>query len=202
MVFLHLIGGGGVKSLKNRTDNIGVNKNFYGKLPTIIDLLKDLKDLERGTETLYLRQDKINYFMDLTMELYLSVQLDPSLKSESQFQEYINESANLLCGVIGDLLLYISSIEKIVTLIMEVGEWRKVCWRRSAIESLKELYQNTVFEQYFSEIDTEDDLDLILESKGKKEGPVSEEEIPDGIPSSHWWWWGEEPEESDYEIAG
>ena len=178
------------------TENIYITKKELNKkLADLLDSLKDLKDLERGTETLYLRQDKINYFMDLTMELYLSVQLDPSLKSESQFQEYLNESANLLCGItIWDLLSYISSIESIVKMIMEVGEWRKVCWRRSAIESLKELYKNTVFEQYFDEIDTEDDLDLILESKGKKEGPLSEEEIPDGIPSSHWWWWGEEAE--------
>lgn len=164
------------------------------KLTSLINSLKELNVLEMGTDMINIRRTKIREFMDENMDLYLATLAHPSLKSEEQFHKYINETANLLCGVIGDLLLYISSIEKIVTLIMEVGEWRKVCWRRSAVEAVKELYKNTVFEQYFSEIDTEDDLDLILESKGKKEGPVSEEEIPDGIPSSHWWWWGEEPE--------
>ena len=176
-------------------ENIYITKEeLHNKTASIINLLKELDRLDRGVEMINTRKIKTRQIMDRIFKLYLSVQLDPSLKSESQFQEYLNESANLLCGVIWDLLSYISSIESIVKMIMEVGEWRKVCWRRSAIESLKELYKNTVFEQYFSEIDTEDDLDLILESKGKKEGPVSEEEIPDGIPSSHWWWWGEEPE--------
>ena len=176
-------------------ENIYITKEeLHNKTASILNLLKELDRLDRGVEMINTRKIKTRQIMDRIFKFYLSVQLDPSLKSESQFQEYLNESANLLCGVIWDLLSYISSIESIVKMIMEVGEWRKVCWRRSAIESLKELYKNTIFEQYFNEIDTEDDLDLILESKGKKEGPVSEEEIPDGVPLSHWWWWGEEPE--------
>ena len=166
-------------------------KKINEKLATLLNLLKELKEMERGSGMLNIRQNKIRQFMNKTMELYLSVQVAPSLKSETQFKQYLSESANLLNGLIGDLLVYISSIESIVTSIMEEGEWYKVCWRRSALESLKEMYQNTVFEQYFYEINTEDDLDDILERKAKKEGGLAEEEIPTGIPSSHWWWWSE-----------
>ncbi|MGF1485879.1 MAG: hypothetical protein ACFBSE_02075 [Prochloraceae cyanobacterium] len=178
-------------------------KQFNDKLGTIIYWLKELKAFRLEEDTFSLRENKMRGIMNEIMEVYLAIQADSSLKSDPDFQRFLNDSSILLCRtMISDMPRYISSVERILTFTLEPGEWVKVCWRRSAIEAIKELYPNTVFEQYFSEIDTEDDLDLILESRGKKEGPVSEEEIPNGIPSSHWWWWGEEPEESDYEIAG
>ena len=93
--------------------------------------------------------------------------------------------------------MYVNSIERIAGSILEPGEWEKLFWRRSAIEALKELYQDTVFEQYFYQIEIDEDTEERLEFLSQREGPVSEDDIPKGIPSSHWWWWGEPAEESD-----
>jgi len=178
-------------------------KQFHEKLEIIPDLIKELNGLSLEEKTFPIRRSKTRVIMNQIMEVYLAIQADSPLKSDPIFQRYLNETADLLYGrITADIHLYISSIEKIVALTLEPGEWEKVCWQRSAIEALKELYPNTVFEQYFDEIDTSDDLDERLEFLSKREGPVSKEEIPNGIPSYHWWWWGEGPEESDYDIAG
>jgi len=50
--------------------------------------------------------------------------------------------------MISDMARYISLLEKILILTLQPGEWEKVCWRRSAIEAIKELYPNTVLAAY------------------------------------------------------
>ena len=178
-------------------------KQFYEKLESIINSIKELNELSLEDKTISIRKHNMRAVMNEIMEVYLAIQVDSSLKSDSEFERYLNESAKLFYGTItADIHMYIRSIESLLNLISEPGEWEKICWRRSALEALKELYQNTVFEKYLDQIDTDEDFNERLEFLSEREGPVSEEEIPNGIPSSHWWWWGEEPEESDYEIAG
>jgi hypothetical protein len=79
--------------------------------------------------------------------------------------------------------------------------WPEVCKRRSAFEALRELFHDTQYSDLKEYLDLSssnqdfnpEDIDYIIEHKAFPE-PISDDEIPQGIPRSHWWWWGEKAE--------
>lgn len=176
-------------------------KEFHEKLAIIISSIKELNTLNLEEKTFSIRESKMRGVMNKILEIYLAIKVDSDLKSDPVFQHYLDESANLFYGTItADIHMYVNSIERIAGSILEPGEWEKLFWLISAFEAFKELYQGTVFEQYLVDrVEIDEDTEERMELLSQREGPVSKDDIPKGIPSSHWWWWGEPPEESDDE---
>ncbi|MEO0970518.1 MAG: hypothetical protein AAFX80_19875 [Cyanobacteria bacterium J06639_18] len=75
-------------------------KEFHVKLVTIIYWLKELKAFGLDGKDFSTREHKIIIIMNEIMEIYLILQSDYYLKSDSLLQDYLNESAALLCGTI------------------------------------------------------------------------------------------------------
>jgi hypothetical protein len=146
---------------------------------------KDIPEIEKSHP-----RKAISSFMEGTYDLYLALKHDSSIKSDVEFQTYIKQSAGLMTWLTMDINTFIYEIEETLGSVFYDNEWEGVCWRRSAVEALKKMYRNTVLEEHFHDLDTED-LDLYIKGKGEMEGGV--EKIPDGIPPSHWWWWYPDP---------
>jgi hypothetical protein len=165
-----------------------MSKQFQKELETLLEQLKKINpNYGDDISQISIRRHRVEEFMKETFDLYISVKNDSSIQAEPKFQSYISESANLLSELSWWLSDFITDAEKIICRSpFYGGEWEGVCWRRSAVEALKEMYYGTVLEEHFDEEDTED-LDLTMRSKCEMEGDV--EKIPDGIPPSHWWWW-------------
>jgi hypothetical protein len=66
-------------------------------------------------------------------------------------------------------------------------QWPRACERRSAVQFLIDLYRGLASPSVLQQLDTEQ-VDWLLRRKGKIEGLLRPDEIPDGIPASHWWW--------------
>jgi hypothetical protein len=139
------------------------------------------------------RRTEVRAFMDGLLNLYLALKADLSIEVEPQFQNYLRESADLLTWITFDIGIFISEINQALRELFYSDEWFGICRNRSAVEALRELYQNTNLGEHLSvepnlsDLDTRD-LDGEIRLKGE-EGFLSQEQIPAGIPSSHWWWW-------------
>jgi hypothetical protein len=145
-------------------------------------------------------------FMRSLLDLYLNLQLHPPLQSDSNFEAFLKQSAPLIVSMSSDEIIdFKMSITKLfddeAASEYYYDPWPEVCWRRSAFEALKELYQNTqdltlkeCFELFQDDFDTED-VDYLIEYKATNKTPVHESDIPPGMPRSHWWWWGERAED-------
>jgi hypothetical protein len=83
---------------------------------------------------------------------------------------------------------YIRRTESIFAIGFQADEWVQVSMHRSAVEFLTEFSQGTGFEIGANTLDTLT-LDNLIMEVGEREGYLSEEKIPAGIPPSHWWWW-------------
>ena len=139
---------------------------------------------------------KVRQFMNGTMEIYLALKADPSIREDPEFQHYISESAGKLTWFTNYIGLFMLYIEHDLHSTFYDDEWVQLCWERSSIDALKEMYRNTCLEEHFPAIDTED-LDDHMSSVGNQEGYLEAKDIPAGIPHSHWWWWyPEKPETS------
>jgi hypothetical protein len=126
-------------------------------------------------------------FLMATYDLGLLLSNEPCLKESLDFIEYIEDSIFLLQPLKGRISDFIQDTEFILTYAFQGNEWLQVCRNRSAIEFLKTFYQTTiktkVAKAWHACV-----LDKKIRRVGEIEGLISEE-IPVGIPSSHWWWW-------------
>jgi len=68
-------------------------KQFNDKLATIIYWLKELKAFRLEEDTFSLRENKMMGIMNEIMEVYLAIKADSSLKSDPNFQRFLNDSS-------------------------------------------------------------------------------------------------------------
>lgn len=66
-------------------------------------------------------------------------------------------------------------------------EWPRLCMSRSVIQFLIDDYTGTPVPEL---IDRDDlaELDEEMERVGGRQGPLDDDQIPKGMPASHWWW--------------
>ncbi|MGB0387713.1 MAG: hypothetical protein ACPGWR_23090 [Ardenticatenaceae bacterium] len=125
-------------------------------------------------------------FLMATYDLGLMLSNEPCLKESLDFIEYIEDSIFLLEPYKRRISDFIQNTEFILNYTFQGNEWKKVCTSRSAIEFLKEFYQDTGFA---TKAWCTCALDEKIRRVGEIEGYLSHEEIPVGMPSPHWWWW-------------
>lgn len=74
------------------------------------------------------------------------------------------------------------------------GEWEQrwlnVSVVRSGLEFLRTIYADTALGARLNEQvpDLLDDLDDLMRERAVHDGGIREEDIPEGVPASHWWW--------------
>ena len=175
-------------------------EEFENHLDSTLRLLEKAKELRYSDDSTLVETEQkrlTDFFMDEVTKLYLATKTSSSYK-DAKYREFVRNSAYILNKLSSEIVDYIIKTENEVTGSFYYAEqWEnRVCWRRSAIEALKEIYKNTSFEKFYYELDTED-LDDSIEMRAHKEGGLKEDQIPKGIPTSHWWWWSpEEPPSS------
>lgn len=65
-------------------------------------------------------------------------------------------------------------------------EWLQSCERRTAAQFLADWYSG-IPGLRLEELEL-DRIDELMRHRGETEGFLLEEQIPDGVPPSHWWW--------------
>jgi len=161
---------------------------IYRKFEKIIEILTALEKDDKNIEY----QSKFQEFMSVIMELYTEIKTEPAIESDVEFQRYLRESAAKLVFRSRDIELFLVDLEKMLSFTFYDDEWLVVCYKRSSIEVLKEIYKNTCFEEYFHyyEVEYLEELDQIIKWKGEIECYIpTQEQIPIAIPPSHWWWY-------------
>jgi hypothetical protein len=177
------------------------------KIRTEEDLLQSIEKMYALLEKLRLNSEEVNsdavtdVFMQTLLHVYLLVARNPCLRQEVKLPEFLNESAPMLAGGISqDIVNFQINIENLFSQDPDYDPWEQVCYHRSAFEALRELYQNTQDEGLQRRLKSDEDfnpedVDFIINERAFM-GIFPEDEIPVGIPRSHWWWWGEKAEES------
>jgi hypothetical protein len=117
------------------------------------------------------------------------------------YQDFLQSSVPLVARMQDDIVRFQMRIEYQFHIDPYNDPWEAVCWMRSAFQAFLEMYQFTLGtdlqEKYidlsFEDFDPED-IDDVIEAYILNVTPVPEDEIPVGMPHSHWWWWGEKAE--------
>lgn len=159
------------QELRNRFDE---NLALLKSLPESFKV----SELKAGTEA----------FLNFALDLVLLFDHDPQFKQDPDFVSFVSESISLLEYLALDD--YIIKLEHMLLVLpLETDEWIEICYRRSRLEAICNLYSEEIYQSvnehlpgWISELD--DRISLV---KGT-EGYLKEDEIPQGIPKSHWWW--------------
>ena len=159
-------------------------ETLYQTIDRIFCTLKVLREQYKTIDT----WAETRQLMDDTVDIYIALKTNPSIEEDTKFQDYIRKSAIELTSCTDYIYDFIVDMEQTLDSTFYSNEWDGICWQRSAVEAIKEMYQNTCLEEHFDDLDTEE-VDDFIKEKGKHEGYIPESEIPIGIPSSHWWWW-------------
>lgn len=108
--------------------------------------------------------------------------------TDSEIKTFLSETSSLMNAASLTLHRYLFATEVMLTNEFYGDEWISVCKRRSNIEFLRNLYHD-VFDPDWNFFLNCENLDDMLQQKGDFEGRLPEDQIPEGIPTSHWWWW-------------
>lgn len=134
------------------------------------------------------RGEALERLMEVTFEIGLVVERNPSMRVSEAWKSYVTQTATLITPYYHWLTSYIQHTLGILALSLDGGEWKTVCRRRSAIEFLQAFSAGTDLEIPLQtlEVGTLDDRMIVV---SESEGHLSTEQRPSGIPASHWWWW-------------
>jgi hypothetical protein len=131
-------------------------------------------------------------FLDNFLKLYLTLQCHPQLKETNEYQEFIQKSIPSILMMSLSIGQYqINLYESLIPDEYYEADNYEVYWRRSAIQAVKEIYQDIPdcdLQHYFSESFDCEDMDG--EIAAGLCGIGLKNTIPVGIPRTHWWWWG------------
>ena len=161
----------------------------------LVNLLQLVEKLCSSESTTPGAPGEMNLFMWKIFELYLLMQRKPSIKLDPKLKDYLNQSAALLSRRIDGsafrnyhLIVFVMDLADILSHTFYADEWQtRVCPLRSQIEAFNEIYKETSYKKFIDEDFEETDAEI--KRVGEVEGGLSPDQIPQGIPLSHWWWW-------------
>jgi hypothetical protein len=169
-------------------------KSIYQKMDNSLEILQRIPLYPQKTTNYSERKKLFKSFLFNTLDTYLFLKREPLLKSESIFKQYLEQTSISLSGNIYFLLTPVfRDLNNILNTGFQSNEWTRICQNRSAIEALREMYQGTLLKEYLEEDDEITiglrDLDERIRQRGQVDAYMPAEQIPNGIPKSHWWWW-------------
>jgi hypothetical protein len=137
--------------------------------------------------------DRAHAFVDRLYDVGRLLHQHPELRESDAWRDFRDETAPRLYANGGGLSRYADGIDARLHETFQIGdEWQNIARRRSALAFLTELYRGTeVVDEWNLE---PEDLEEILRFRCQSEGFIAPEDIPPGIPRSHWWWWCPNPD--------
>jgi hypothetical protein len=113
---------------------------------------------------------------------------DEALRYEPAFTAYVDACAPVLSRHRHSLAEIVDDVRRPISGALEGDEWFIACERRSAIESLREVFAESDIEAELARnLDTQA-LDDRMRAIGEVEGPVDPKRVPRDVPERHWWW--------------
>lgn len=179
-------------------------KNLYYQLknllPKILSHSTFVSDFQRGEGDQLLHFFKWIYSFGLIVN-YNSDEPDPEMIKEINQIIFTRDNWKLeahddfehfwdLC--IESLLVSIEDDYEHFEVEVDFYKWPGIPWKRSALEFIFQFFQKTCsrdsdFESWLTE--TDENLRQAQSVMG-----TFDDEVPQGIPHSHWWWWDESSE--------
>lgn len=144
--------------------------------------LENISNAKPGEDAI----EEANRFMSDLYHLGLEWHNNPELGESPQYLEFIQESSRLLPHALTRLDSFVNRLEASLYKGL-VSDWKSVSEKRSSIEFLFELYRDSPFAEFLPMLEL-GDLDPALRRQAVFEGYVPPEQIPTGLPSTHWWW--------------
>jgi hypothetical protein len=183
------------------SDDVPTEELLHEQIESCMNLLHRFDEAESEDEEG--KSSLTDLFMSALLKLYLTVKQEPGLEEAALFQNFLQSSVPLMARTQSYIVRFQMRIESLFHVDPDYDPWEAVCWMRSAFQAFLEMYQFTLGtdlqEKYidlsFADFDPED-IDDVIEAYILHKTPVPEDEIPVGMPRSHWWWWGEKAEES------
>jgi hypothetical protein len=172
-------------------------KVFHQQLQACIEWMHTF-DEALSEEKSHSYQDGIaDSFIDDVLKLYLILQCYPHLKNTHEYQKFLHESIPFILIMRSSITQYEMDLyESLIPDEYYEAESYGVYWRRSAIQAIKEIYQDFPdpdLQYYLSSEDFEcPEIDGEMVARHYSQEP--EISIPIGMPRTHWWWgWTEYP---------
>jgi hypothetical protein len=107
-------------------------------------------------------------------------------RGEPPDREFIADSAARLAASWVGVLRFRDGLLDWLRDSFVADEWLQSCERRTALQFLADWYADSPgLRLQELELDRNDEL---MRHRGETEGFLLEEQIPDGVPPSHWWW--------------
>jgi len=164
--------------------------------PDLEPLLAELREIagafkRDGWEADVARADA---FVERLYDVGLALQLDPALRERHAWRAFRDATAPQVASNAGGLIRYAHALDSRLHDTFELpDEWQRISRRRSALAFLVALYAGTDLDEWRGDLES-DDLDEVLRYRCKTDGYVAPDDIPAGIPRSHWWWWCPNPD--------
>lgn len=126
-------------------------------------------------------------FFDDIYHLGLALGIEPRLGVDPELARFIEDTVPVLREHHVDLMFFPGEVVRRFQGIWEYNEWERLCAARSGLQFFVDLFGKTALAENLSDFDTGYVDDLIREMG--REGHLTDDEIPHGVPRSHWWWW-------------
>lgn len=163
---------------------------FTQSLLNELRLLQEARALPAGAER---RFDAVGEFLNGLVEIGRVLSEDPELLGDADVELFRQESGQLLTSLHAAVDRYRANTAHDAYGVWEdVVQSDRLLRRRSALAFLGELYEGTAYEG-FPDLLEFDELDDLIRDRGRSNGRPRDEEVPTGIPRSHWWWFGDGP---------
>lgn len=162
------------------------------------DFLAAVRDLETALAKIQsddgpTSRDGARWFMSAIYEVGRALHVHPQWSAQPAWRDFVARSAPVLSGRILVFSTFYRESTDVLERAWEWGdEWLGVCRDWSSAQFVRELYGDKL-EQPFHYFSEEDDYLDDLRTQGEKHGPLRPQDIPEGIPPSHWWWWYPDP---------
>lgn len=158
----------------------------------------NVRDLETAVEKLTSENqatahDGARWFMSAIYDAGRTLELHPEWATKPAWRDFIEKSAPILVKRMLEFSRFYQDSTDVLERVWEWGEeWIGICRDWSSAQFVRELYGDKLDPpfHYFSE---NDDYLEELRAQGENHGPVRPQDIPEGIPPSHWWWWYPNP---------
>jgi hypothetical protein len=152
--------------------------------------MEDVRELMTGLSELAPRigadEDLAETFLLGLARLALALEREPPLGDDGAVRDFLTSTGGDLRGAIGGIDVFAYETRSRLDELLDPGDWAAISRRRSALQFLRDLYAGTPLED---DLPSLAELDQRLRERCGGEGFLESDEIPEGMPESHWWWW-------------
>ncbi|HEV7681139.1 MAG TPA: hypothetical protein VGO68_03380 [Pyrinomonadaceae bacterium] len=156
------------------------------ELSTLLNsMLEDLAAMSHGGPVGKL-EEEADLFMINLFRLGVELHSNPSLGASEEYERFLEVSSEGLARVLPHLNYFIDRFRSKLY-GGSIWDWKAIAEKRSGLAFLFELYRDTPFAEFLPFVEM-NNVDTAVRTQAAFEGYVRPEEIPAGLPVSHWWW--------------